>query len=337
MSPLVGGRTDTIPFAVAREARAIRRERTTGQYTKEKESIAFVSHVLSEMEKNRYGSRQTGLITFENIDDGVVCNVCAGHKANEALGRGALDFDLGTVRDNRRDRTGRIPDPAAPAFTVRAADVRDFLLSLEPAHMPGILRLALKRTALFKWKLVQIAKKFGAIDPDADYEKISIQRLLDYFDNTVVQQEAYRELLSGYMDVDAAAQIISLIKTGEIEVAIGPHSIIGADGILSSRDMIPPPTADQAVLATLKRRLEQDEVILACMKLRSWKSKTVVSRVPDVPQCPKCGARLIAALKPDQGDAYDIVSKKKKPRRKRPSNNACFGTRTSCFRAGKKQ
>ena len=57
----------------------------------------------------------------------------------------------------------------------------------------GVIRLALKRTALFKWKLVQIAKKFGAIDPDADYEKISIYRLLEFFDNTIVQQEAYRD------------------------------------------------------------------------------------------------------------------------------------------------
>ena len=174
---------------------------------------------------------------------------------------------------------------------IRAADVRDFLLSLEPAHMPGILRLALKRTALFKWKLVQIAKKFGAIDPDADYEKISIHRLLDYFDNTVVQQEAYRELLSGYMDVDAAAQVVSEVKEGIIGVAIGPHSLIGADGILSSRDQIPPPTADQAVLATLKRRLEQDDVVLACMNCRDWKSQhgrlagTGLTPVPEV-RCP---------------------------------------------------
>jgi ATP-dependent Lhr-like helicase len=159
---------------------------------------------------------------------------------------------------------------------------------------------------------VQIAKKFGAIDPDADYEKISIQRLLDYFDNTVVQQEAYRELLSSYMDVGAAAEIVGMIKAGEIEVAISPHSIIGADGILSSRDQIPPPTADQAVLSTLKRRLEQDEVVLACMNCRDWKSRTVVSRVPDQPQCPKCGARLIAAIKPYEADACEAVLKKQK-------------------------
>jgi len=301
-----------VPFAVAREVGAIRRERTTDKYTLEKESIAFAAHILSEMEKNRCKIPTDRLITFENIDDGVVCNVCAGHKANEALGRVLsilISARFGTTVGIELDAYRillRLPS------AIRAADVRDFLLSLEPAHMSGILKLALKRTALFKWKLVQIAKKFGAIDPDADYEKISTQRLLDYFDNTVVQQEAYRELLSGYMDIDAAARIIGMVKSGEIEVAIGPHSIIGADGILSSRDQIPPPTADQAVIATLKRRLEQDNVVLACMNCRNWKSKTVVSRVPDQPQCPKCGARLIAALKPYEADAYDTVIRKTK-------------------------
>src|SRR5208337_456244 len=171
-----------VPFAVAREAGAIRRERTTAQYTREKESIVFASHILLEMEKNRCKIPTDRLITFENIDDGVVCNICAGHKANEALGRvlsilisARYGSTVGIELDAYRILL-RLPSE------VRAADVRDFLLSLEPAHMPGILKLALKRTALFKWKLVQIAKKFGAIDPDADYEKISIQRLLDYFD-----------------------------------------------------------------------------------------------------------------------------------------------------------
>jgi len=325
-----------VPFAVAQEAGAIRRERSTGKYTQEKESVAFADHILSEMDKNRCRIPTDKLITFENIDDGVVCNVCAGHKANEALGR-----VLSILISARHGTTVGIELDAYRILlrlpsAVRAADVRDFLLSLEPAHMPGILRLALKRTALFKWKLVQIAKKFGAIDPDADYEKISIQRLLDYFDNTVVQQEAYRELLSGYMDVDAAAEIISRVKSGEIEVALGPHSIIGADGILSSRDMIPPPTADQAVIATLKRRLDQDEVILACMNCRKWKSKTVVSRVPDNPQCPKCGARLIAALKPYESDSYDIIGKKEKNEEERAIEQRLLRNANIVLSSGKK-
>ena len=95
-------------------------------------------------------------------------------------------------------------------------------------------------------------------------------------------------------------------------MALGPHSLIGAGGLLSSRDQIPPPTADAAVLATLKKRLFGDDVILACMNCRNWKSRTVVSRVADHPQCPKCGARLIAALKPYDEEQYAMIRKPKK-------------------------
>jgi ATP-dependent Lhr-like helicase len=48
------------------------------------------------------------------------------------------------------------------------------------------------------------------------------------------------------------------------------------------------------------------------MNCRKWKSKTVVGHVADHPQCPVCGARLIAALKPWEDDQIAIAAKKKK-------------------------
>jgi ATP-dependent helicase Lhr and Lhr-like helicase len=301
-----------VPYSVAREAGTLRRTRAIVDYTSGQDDILFATRFLTEMDKNRSLIPTDELLTLENTEDGVVINTCAGHKANEALGRVIsilLSARYGTVVGLELDAYRmllRLPS------MIRAADVRDVILALDPATMPGILRLALKRTALFKWKLVQIAKKFGAIDPDADYEKISIHRLLDFFDNTVVQQEAYRELLTEYMDIDTAAALVTLIRSGTITVALGPLSLIGAGGLLSSRDQIPPPTADGAVLATLKKRLDQDDVLLCCMNCRSWKSRTVVSRVADHPQCPKCGARLIAALKPYEEEQYALVAKPRK-------------------------
>jgi ATP-dependent Lhr-like helicase len=325
-----------VPFNVACEVGEIRRLRNISNYTDGHEGIAFANAFLSDMDKNRSLVPTDQLITLENTDEGVVCNVCAGHKANEALGRVLsilISARYGTTVGLELDAYRmllRLPS------SIRAADVRDLLLTLDPAHMPGILRLALKRTALFKWKLVQIAKKFGAIDADADYEKISIFRLLDFFDNTVVQQEAYRELLSEYMDVDTAAAIVALIKGEKIQLALGPHSLIGAGGLLSSRDQIPPPTADHAVIATLKRRLEQDDVVLACMNCRNWKSRTVVSRVADQPQCPKCGARLIAALKPYDEEQYAMIRKPKKNAEERAVEQRLIKSANIVLSSGKK-
>jgi len=325
-----------VPYNIAREAGAIRKRRNIEDYTRESDGIRYVRTFLGAMDKNRSPVPTDDLITLENSDEGVVCNICAGHKANEALGRVIsilISAKFGTTVGIELDAYRillRLPS------SLRAADVRDVLISLDPLHLPGIIRLALKRTALFKWKLVQVAKKFGAIDPDADYEKISIQRLLEFFDGTVVQQEAYRELLSEYMDIETAAAIVALIQKGEISMSIGRLSIIGAEGLLTSRDQIPPPTADQAVIAAVKRRLDADDVVLCCMNCRDWKSRTVVSRVPDKPQCPKCGARLIAALKPWEEPLYAIAKKKKKTPEEQETERRLMKNANIILSSGKK-
>ncbi len=299
-----------VPFSVAREVGALRRSRDFSPYHPGEHSLGFASRFLAEMDRNRTKVPDDTLITLENAPEGVVCNVCAGHKANEALARVLsilLSARFGTTVGIEIDAYRiylRLPS------SVKAADVREILCSLDPAHLEGILQLAMKRTALFKWKMVQVAKKFGAIDPDADYERISTHRLVEIFEGTVMQKEAYRELFSVYMDVPAAARIVSLVRDGSIDVAISPLSILGAEGLFASRDQISPPAADQAVIGTLKRRLEQQEVILACMHCRKWKSRTTVSRVPYPLRCPLCGAGLVAVLKPWEEPLIAIAKKK---------------------------
>ena len=307
-----------VPFDVAREEGALRRTRDTRPYSDNPEVRHYIRGYLSEMDKNRSVVPTDSCITLENTPEGVVCNVCAGHKANEALAR-----VVSILLSARYGTTVGIEIDAYRAFlrlpkSVRAADVKETLLSIDPAHIRGILMLALRHTTLFKWKLVQIAKKFGAIDPDADYERLSIHRLTEMFEDTIIQDEAYRELFSSYMDVDHAARILSEVREGAIEVRTGPVSILGAEALFtSSRDQLPPPSADQAVVSTLKRRLMQQEIFLACMNCRKWKSKTVVERVQENPVCPLCNARLIAVLKPWDEPLYHTANKQKKTEEER--------------------
>jgi ATP-dependent Lhr-like helicase len=301
-----------VPFEIAREVGALRRTRAFGRYTDDPAAMRYADRSISRMDAGSFPVPSDRLITLENADEGVVCNICGGHKANEALARA-----LSVLLSARFGTTVGIEVGAyrillrLPA-NVRALEVHETLAGLEPDHLSAILKLALKRTALFKWKLVQVAKKFGAIDADADYERISIHRLIDLFDGTVIAGEAYRELFSDYMDVGAARGLLAAIRDGRIDVTIGRLSPLGSEGLASSRDMIPPPSVDQAVLATIMRRLEKEDVVLFCMNCRKWKSRTVVERVPERPQCPLCGARLIAALKPWDEQLIPSVTKKKK-------------------------
>jgi ATP-dependent Lhr-like helicase len=306
-----------VPFAVAREVGALRRTRAFGRYSDRPGAVRYAEDMLARMDRGSYPVPSDRLITLENTDEGVVCNVCGGHKANEALARAlsilisarygsTVGIEVGAYRFLLR-----LPED------VRALEVQETIAGLDPAHLPGILKLALKRTALFKWKLVQVAKKFGAIDADADYERFSIHRLISLFDDTVIAEEAYRELFSNYMDVGTAQEILTSVHDGRMALAAGGLSPIGSEGLSSSRDMIPPPLIDQAVIGTLMRRLEKEDVILFCMHCRKWKSRTVVERAPDRPQCPLCGARLIAALKPWDEQFIPAMKKKKKSEEER--------------------
>ena len=301
-----------VPFAIAQETGRLRRTRSFEGYDAGALSEAYAEDILSSMEACGAPIPSDRLVTLEHFDEGVVMNICGGHKANEALSRvisilltarygSSVGIEVGAYRILFRLPSG-----------IRAADIRELLYSLDPAHIEGLLRLAMKRTALFKWKIVQIAKKFGAIDPQADYEHISIHRLLDTFEGTPIQTETYRELFTTIMDVHEAARLVQQIQSHETEVVIAPLSAIGREGLTSSRDMIPPPSADQAIIAAVRRRIEDDNILLFCMNCRAWKSLTRVSRVSGAPQCPKCGARLVAALKPWEDELIPAVKKKQK-------------------------
>lgn len=291
-----------VPFAIAQEVGALRRTRRFGDYLENERAARHAGRFLDGMDRDRAIVPSDRTITLENAEEGVVCNVCAGHRANEVLGRVLsllISARYGTTVGLEIDAYRcllRLPKD------LRAPEVKEALLGLEPAHIRGLLELGLKRTALYKWKLVQVAKKFGAIDPDADYERLSIHRLSALFDRTAVQRETYRELFEYYMDVDAASAVVAAVRDGSVEVATTRVSVLGAAGLFSSRDLVPPESADTAILSTVKRRIEDSDVVLCCMNCRKWTLKTKVSRVDERPKCPVCTARLIAALKPwDEG------------------------------------
>ncbi|MDD1678814.1 MAG: DEAD/DEAH box helicase [Methanomicrobiales archaeon] len=301
-----------VPCPVAREVGCVRRTLEFERYTADPGSLSFLHGFTVRAERERARVPSDRLITIESCPDGAVLNTCFGHKVNEALARSLsilLSARFGTtvgIEVGAYRVLLRLPTKVSPHH------VQETLLSLQEGHVAGILTLAMKRTALFRWKLVQVAKKFGAIDKDADYERISMNRLLDLFEGTIVAREAYRELFMEYMDVRGAEQVLSAVRDGSIRVETGLLSLFGREGIFSSRDVIPPPTADQAVISTLRRRLEQDAMILCCQNCHHWKSRTTVARVPERPQCPRCGARLIAAVKPWDEGHCDIAGKKQK-------------------------
>jgi ATP-dependent Lhr-like helicase len=193
-----------------------------------------------------------------------------------------------------------------------AEEIAKMLEELMPEHVEPILEMTLKNTTLLRWKMVHVARKFGAFSRDVDYQRISMARLLSVFEGTPMYREALREIYHDRLDLQSAKQILNMIHEGSITITTSSLSPIGSSGRGGGRDVTSPEHADAAVIDLLKSRIMNDRVILFCVNCKKWKSLKMVGRVPEQPECPLCGSRMVAALKPWEEEEIKIVKKPEK-------------------------
>jgi ATP-dependent Lhr-like helicase len=160
--------------------------------------------------------------------------------------------------------------------------------------------------------MVHVARKFGALSRDVDYERISMEKLLQVFEGTPMYNEAVNEILHDRLDVKNTVMALELIRSGEIKMVSGRVSPIGSAGFTGGRELMAPETADRSIILALKERIMNDHVIMFCLTCQKYSAKRHVRDVEETPICPVCGSRMLAALKPWERDEMELVKKKSK-------------------------
>ncbi len=282
------------------------------QFPTDRATTMSVVDIIRKQVNEGFAVPTQDTITVEDAKGSVIINICGGHKVNNTIGgvlTALLSARLGTSVAMEIDPYRiKLDLPAR----IRAADVVRLIMDLDPAHVEPIIEMSLKHTTFFKWKMIQVAKKFGAINTDADYERISLQRLLDVYEGTPMYGEAVREIFQDKLDIGRTVDIIGRIAAGEILLAAGKASPIGISGFVGGRDLVSPARADASIIEALKQRIMNDRVILFCVTCKKWVSRTRVSRVPEIPECPLCESRMIAALKPWEEEEIKVFKIKEK-------------------------
>ncbi|KXA89095.1 hypothetical protein AKJ57_05860, partial [candidate division MSBL1 archaeon SCGC-AAA259A05] len=161
------------------------------------------------------------------------------------------------------------------------------LNSLKPKYVEPLLKKVLENSSIFRWRLLHVAKRFGAIEKDADFSKIRGSKLLKFFEGTPLWKEAEREVRLEKMDVSRLTKLLESLQEGEIELEFvergrnegpTPMGLSILNELASSGEIVVPERAEKEILRVLERRLHNKQVKLFCLNCRNWSILTRVRR-----------------------------------------------------------
>jgi len=284
-----------VPFEVAQEVGRIRREKDLSAYPLNDHGVTtFLEYLASAGDAPLATDRR---ITIEAARDVIIVNACLGSRVNETLGQ--LISSLVSARFGQS--VGVQTDPYRVVLEVpRAVNPKQIVEILQPEDpdaLEPLLRVILKNSAFLRWAFVYVAKKFGALRRDVDWESVSIPRLLKMFENTPLFEEVLDKVFWERMDIPRTIDVLKRIRAGEIELVVTKPTPIGRAGLEGGRLLVTPSRADHATLMAVKARLEKETATLLCLSCKMmWREG--VKDLPAKIRCPRCSAVMIAVVAP---------------------------------------
>ncbi|WP_254538132.1 DEAD/DEAH box helicase [Halomarina litorea] len=294
-----------------------RREEVARWVTEEYPTDAHTaSEALKQVERHTMAMPSADRVVVEFQGRDVVLNAAFGHKINETLGR-VLSALIGQQTGSS---VGMEIDPYRIELEVprgvRASNVVDVLEDTDPDHLGALIELSLKNADALKFKLAQVAAKFGALKRyrgRGSSNQFGRGRLLEALRDTPVYDEAVREILHEDLAVPEASDVLRRIQDGRIAIeVVGERTPIGTGGRSSGQELLAPENADASVIETVKERIRDDRMLLFCLHCKDWKRKQQVKRIPDELSCPKCGSTRVAALNPWADEVIDAITSEEK-------------------------
>ncbi len=285
-----------VPFDVAQEVGRIRRERDLSEYPVNDHGVRCLLEFLESVGARPVATDRT--ITIEVSREILVVNACFGSRVNETLGQ--LISSLISARFGQSVAVQTDPyrivlegprgvDPKAIVEILRPED---------PDALEPLLRVILKKNSAFlRWSFVHVAKKFGALRRDVDWEAVSIPRLLKTFENSPLFEEVLDKVFWERLDLPRTVDVLRRIQAGEIDILVTRLTPIGRAGLEGGRVLIAPERADHATLMAVKARLEKEMATLLCLNCkRAWRER--VRDAPDRIRCERCEGLMVAVVPP---------------------------------------
>ena len=322
--PAWEGELIPVPYGVAREVGALRRRLASilltskdprellKEYPLDAAASDKVLSLIKEHVEAGYPVPDDRTIVVELKGAVAVVHACIGSKANEALGLYLSHYISTRYGVNVAYRK----DPYR-VLLISNKVISDECL-LKAFNYEGDVEVelleAVKASKLYKWRLLQVARRFGALRKDAEI-KVS-DRIVRAFEGSVVGEEAVREVLTDKVDLGGLLKLLRGLKEGKVSLKLlkvrefSPlaRPIIEASYYYDKSLSVVPLSS---IVEVVKRRLMKEKVMLTCLHCL-WDGIYEVRELPEGVRCPKCGSRYVSAVVPPSEEAIKVLRKRRR-------------------------
>jgi ATP-dependent Lhr-like helicase len=259
-------------------------------------------------------------ITIEDWEDFVIIHAHFGSLTNRALAQ-----LIGQLLSERVGYGIVVQHDPYRIFvqTMGSAEAEQIVtLFKEMASMPEqavreSLTRATVKTGIFKRRMIHVARRFGALEKWADFNNVSLQRLLKSFEGTPIFEEALKEVFTKDLDVEKLVHVLEKIQNGEIEVVkvetggnATPVARVGIERVSMKTDLIPPERMRAVLIESAKARLLNETCNIICTSCWGYADMIRVKDMPAKPKCPKCGSGAVGLLRVEEEKILPLIEKK---------------------------
>lgn len=288
------------------------------KYPAKPETMKRIIKEMVDHHRHGYTLPTDKRVLVEDWDDNVIIHANFGSLANRTLSRivghvisEATGYPVGVQQDTYMIITQTVGE-------VDARYVARMLKTLAKKDLTDTINEAVTKTGLFKKRIINVARKSGALSKFANFSNITLGRLMKSFENTIIFEEAMKDTLRQDLDVETTLDLLHKMAEGDIEVAVletedevSPLGQLGVDSISMKVDIVPPEKITKIIIESAKARLYNETRILTCLGKHDWLQEIQVGDFPEKIQCPLCGSTEIAVLDRTPEEAAEMMARTK--------------------------
>ncbi|AIU70699.1 large helicase [Thermococcus eurythermalis] len=303
-----------VPFRVALDVGRLKRE-LAFDFEKAKDLLKGVEfkeeelrRAFEEIKDEPFSTDRD--IVVESTPKATIIHADFGNRANEALGQlvhSLLIMRYGRVFSVRSQAHAIV---FKTPFQLNPEEVKGYLYQ-EPESLEFIVSRAIRDSHAYRWRMMNVAKRFGALRRDA-----KIRRIERLFEGTVIEKETLNELYHDKVNVRKGELLLEMLKRGTLRVKTElrgePSTLAKLNMSVGGEFLLSGVLERDEILELFKKRLLDHEVVLVCTNC-GWNSKTKVSRLEErikYWECPRCGSRMLAVAHPIDAEEFLPVLEK---------------------------